>query len=1855
MLSFSVVGQSNWLKSYGNLVNEEILDAATDASGNIISVGYFSGPTTIGSTNMTGYGSSDILVIKTDNAGNVLWSVKAGGSGPDRAYSVSVDNNGNSYITGYFYNAATFGTISVSGADRDVYAAKIDPNGNFLWVQTFGGQYGDTGYGIQVDNVGSVIVTGQYRGNGVFGPDNFTSTIDPNTGAEAYDFFLTKLDGGGNFLWTREANAKYDDRGLALAVDEQNNIYVVGQFSDTITFQNTHNNQSMNAGFLIKYDDAGNEIWFDKYRAAQVILYDVKWSDDNIYLTGDFKGNMQVSHQGGIVAFTAGGEYNILISKLDESGNLTWFSSNFSENEITSKQLALDASNDIYLTGLFKCDFTEMNQIYGNSTFLSLGYRDVHYIKYSNAGIFQWGRQFGSNEDDYCSAIVMNGVDHPVMAGSFENWIIVPTGSSFDFSTCAVGSLYAGTNCLDGDYGSFCRKKTLGNKDIFLVDPFDISRLPLDYYTHTTGCDFDTLAPCILSCQDSIEMCSQAGISVNLHHIVGSADTILHPRYSYLWNTGSINYTISVNTTGFYTVHTERMDGCASYNDTIHVTIHPLPAAPLITDTWGYNFYNPSANSIDTCYVDSLFIYATPADTITQTVTWSAGVYINDSTRYINQSGFYTATATTAFGCTNINTIQIVLDDFAQHDTLDPQIHFTNSHQESSDTLYICSDGTWGHYLLDHNYIDVTGGFPYKQSYWFLDGIPYGDQYYWPDINYSLFHGPPSPGWHTLSAHFVNDCADSVDYYIDRDFYVVVVPDPYVNIIGPTIYGNYCPGDTLNIIVQTSDTTVTWSSPYIVTNWTDSVYAVLSLVNQIFTAYVDTITPYVTCSSSDTYILPGYNSPEIAITGINIHGGIICPGDSLEIVALDGLAWIWIGPQGDTLGTNQNVWVDLPGFYHCIITDNYGCVLTSNFVEAKEYSSPFLQVEPQLICEGETSEITVIANPFTSISWLPPLSGSSTSVTVDTAGIYYCETNFCNITLIDSVIILISIPVAQITAAPNTTICPGDTVTLFANGGMMNYWWNGTHEGESILETNVAGTYVLETENEIGCQTSDTIVINYLSNPQAPVVNDTSICSGNDVLLIATANDSVYWFDMTGLLLGDNDSLLLSNITSTTQLIVKNKDSLCYSLSENVFINIYSSSVTPVISSDSVYCENEVVTLSTTNSGGAFIYSWILPDNSIANSPTLNLGSANASLNGTYSVYYSDINCTSDTVDVNLVINPFPLVDISASPDLIICSGDTVMLTATTNATDIIWSNGLTTFNLTSDSAGIYFYSATLNGCTINSDSLEVIMTLPSSSNGSIDTSICEGNAALLESNSTASVIWFNANMDTVLTGADFITPILNSDTVYYFQITEPGFCPVLEYASITVIQNNYIPSILNPSNICEGDSIAISSGDFGVTDFSWFNSSGELSDSSSMIIDTDSAGTFAYGLVLSFGSCMSDTAYFNLTVNALPETGILALTSTSICQGDSVTLLAQTNATSIVWIPLGETDTLVTAMYEDFYYYYAELNGCYAVSDTVQITFNPTTIFPEISDTIICEGNEVIFILNTSSDVLWADENMDTVGSSVTFNTGVLYDDAAYFYQVNDSGLCPTDWLAVFVNVIETDFTPDFTSVTDLCLGDSILISATNLTAQNYFWLSNGDTVSIQPFVVMIPDGSGNVEVQLVTGSYGCYSDTGFVSVNVNDIPAFDLPTDTVLCINETLIFNTPYDYWIDWYVDDSTGSSADTFAVITFTNNAGCLLIDTLMVSYMDCSLFMPNVFTPDGDGINDVIVFSIEKGDILNLVIQNRWGHILYEGPAGEWDGIDRNGSESVAGTYFYIIEYQHIDGSTGVEQGWFFLQR
>src|SRR5690606_33308802 len=102
----------------------------------------------------------------------------------------------------------------------------------------------------------------------------------------------------------------------------------------------------------------------------------------------------------------------------------------------------------------------------GNSTFLSVGYEDVHFIKYNAAGVFQWARQMASNKPDFGVTIDIKNPNFPVIAGAHQGTFYVPAGGSFSFLP-GQQTNFSTTNCSDANYGNFAKESCTNLKDIF--------------------------------------------------------------------------------------------------------------------------------------------------------------------------------------------------------------------------------------------------------------------------------------------------------------------------------------------------------------------------------------------------------------------------------------------------------------------------------------------------------------------------------------------------------------------------------------------------------------------------------------------------------------------------------------------------------------------------------------------------------------------------------------------------------------------------------------------------------------------------------------------------------------------------------------------------------------------------------------------------------------------------------------------------------------------------------------------------------------------------------------------------------------------------------------------------------------------------------------------------------------------------------------------------------------------------------------------------------------------------------------------------------------------------------------------
>ena len=326
------------------------------------------------------------------------WATQAGGSGFEHGRRIAIDDDGNSYVTGWFEGTATFGTYSLtSSGENDIFVAKMDANGNWQWAVQVGGTNSDLGKSIAIDSAGNSYVTGHFVSIAVFGSTSLTCN-----GME--DIFIAKMDTNGNWLWAKQAGGTNSDLGKSIALDSAGNIYVTGHFEGTAIFGSTSLTSSGDTDiFVAKLDVDGN--WLYAISAGGgcfdfgcSIALD---SAGNSYVTGKFYGTATF----GSASLTSCGDYDIFVAKMDADGNWQWATRAGGSSGDSGTSIVLDSAGNSYVTGEFKHTAT-----FG---FISLSltsneYPDIFLAKTDADGIWQWAKQAGGSSDDYSGCIVLD-------------------------------------------------------------------------------------------------------------------------------------------------------------------------------------------------------------------------------------------------------------------------------------------------------------------------------------------------------------------------------------------------------------------------------------------------------------------------------------------------------------------------------------------------------------------------------------------------------------------------------------------------------------------------------------------------------------------------------------------------------------------------------------------------------------------------------------------------------------------------------------------------------------------------------------------------------------------------------------------------------------------------------------------------------------------------------------------------------------------------------------------------------------------------------------------------------------------------------------------------------------------------------------------------------------------------------------------------------------------------------------------------------------------------------------------------------------------------------------------------------
>jgi gliding motility-associated-like protein len=482
-------------------------------------------------------------------------------------------------------------------------------------------------------------------------------------------------------------------------------------------------------------------------------------------------------------------------------------------------------------------------------------------------------------------------------------------------------------------------------------------------------------------------------------------------------------------------------------------------------------------------------------------------------------------------------------------------------------------------------------------------------------------------------------------------------------------------------------------------------------------------------------------------------------------------------------------------------------------------------------------------------------------------------------------------------------------------------------------------------------------------------------------------------------------------------------------------------------------CENETLGLLATNiSGGT--YSWTGPGGYTSNVQNPTRANSTLAMSGYYKVTVTVAGCTSLADSVNVAIKPRPATPapFSNSP---VCIGDTVRLNATgiTAGAAYSWAgpfgyvaNGLTqNFVATSNSAGLYFIVATLNGCastTAASTNVQTTARPVITSAVPVSPTSCGGtNGSItlsgLTANTTFTITYLNNSTPVTTTitsngaGSAVITGLAAG--TYSNIIASAGSCSSAPFGPVT-ISSLLAPAApgatASPAEVCEGGTIQLNAGVVTNGTYQWSGPGGFSSTQRNpQLTSATIAASGTYSVTVTVNGCTSAASTVAVTINSRPAAP--SITSNSpICSADTLKIFASNiPGATYNWSGPGSYTSTVrnpvianpTGANTGTYTVTATVAGCTSLTSSIFISVNSRPATPTITNnsTSACSGGTISLVGNTSNATTYnwtgpngftATTNTVSIPNATTANSGV------YTFTVSQNG-CTS--LPATVNVI--------------------------------------------------------------------------------------------------------------------------------------------------------------------------------------------------------------------------------------------
>lgn len=1041
------------------------------------------------------------------------------------------------------------------------------------------------------------------------------------------------------------------------------------------------------------------------------------------------------------------------------------------------------------------------------------------------------------------------------------------------------------------------------------------------------------------------------------------------------------------------------------------------------------------------------------------------------------------------------------------------------------------------------------------------------------------------------------------------------------------------------------NTTVTGGVPFYTYLWSNG--ATTADLNGLAAGtYTLTVTDQAGCTLVDSFEVTQPDTLLLSFTGTDVS----CFGGNdgtASVTATGGTApYSYLWSNSSTASSLSGL---TAGTYTVVVTDDNGCTVNGTYTVAEPTQVVATATLTNVSCYGGgDGEISLVLSGGVSpydIAWSNGPSAVGTTTTVNsslTAGTYtitITDQNGCDLvetyTITQPDSIMFSATVTDVT-------CYGDTtgaVDLTVTGGTTTYtfaWSNGATTED--LSNVVAGTYDLTLTDANNCTATYSVTVDQPDSldVQSSITNVTCY-GGSDGAIYLSVSGGVppYAYAWSnGATTANNTGLAADTYTvsvtdgngcvTTTDFDVTEPDTLV-------------ADATPV-NVDCYGASTGGATLVVTGGTAPYTYLW-------SNFSTAQDLSGVAA--GFYTVVVTDANGCSTTDTVTVSQND--PIELAAAVTDVTCFGAAdgeIILTVTGGVSPYtyLWSNGATVDTLTGLAADTYDVTVTdAVGCTATGsytvaqpDSLTVTgdvtdVTCAGSANGAIDVTVIGGTP-------NYTFAWSNSATTEDISGLE--------GGVYVLTLTDANGCTSVD--SFTIVEPDTLTSTASGAGIsCYGfgNGSATVTVTGGTPPYTYFWSNFHFT----ATIDSLEEGEY-FVIVTDANGCTTLDSVTVVEPDPLMVTGAV---KESGCVGESkgivdITVTGGTAPYDYIWSPGGETtediDSLPAGTYSVTV---TDFNGCVETYTTIVTAFpKPNADF---TANLACLGQPTQFVNQSNisdGDSLtyewdFGDGSFSTEESpSHTFET--IGSINVTLYAQSSQGCLDTSIQTIFINSVPDANIYAFGDTAEICTADSVELSVEEAAGQTYFW-SNGDTTS--SIMVYL---SGSYSITVVSAE-GCASEDTIEVGIFEGASVVATPVDTTVSLGFPAQLNVTGGIAYEWSPTDGLSDPTignptatpleNTTYSVTVTVSEGCFAVREMTVNVVEDYLVVPpNLFSPNGDGINDYwVIDNIENYPICEVMVFNRWGSEIFtsEGYQNDWDGT-ANGQPVSDGTYYFILK-------------------